>query len=166
MRAKNPGRAKIFNRFRNRILRWELGIQPRHAIDRIERRFTFLKKKVLPKVIIAYFKLLTNSWHTGSRFRFLHGTKTTVCPFCKNGPDAIEHMPKCDIVRQLFQRFGCSCSCLIQFFALDQFSFPHKFVTKVKLLSVLFSVHNSINSTTTPMHVNHLINAAVSVILQ
>ena len=154
VKAKSPGRANKNNRFRNRILRWELGIQPRHAIDRIEKRFNFLKRRLPPTIIIAYFKLLTNSWHTGRRFRFLRGGRSTLCPFCKDGPDAIEHMPKCCIVRQLFHRFGCSCTCLIQFFALDQFSFPTLFLVKVKLLSILFTVHNSINSSSTPLRYN------------
>ena len=96
----------------------------------------------------------------------MRGGRTTVCPLCKDGPDAIEHMAKCAIVRRLFNRFDCSCSNLIQFLALDQFSFPLRILTKVKLLNVIYTVHNSLNSSSSPLQVNSLINAAASIIMQ
>ena len=70
------------------------------------------------------------------------------------------------IVKKLFYRFRVSCRDLIEFFALDQISFPAHFLIKVKLLSVLYNVHCNLHADCSPEQVQFLINAAVSVTFQ
>ncbi len=88
------------------------------------------------------------------------------CRFCKDVCDAIEHLYKCPIVYKLYKRFRVSCRDLLEFFALDQASFPAQFLTKVKLINVLFHVHNNLHDDCSPEQIHFLINAAVSINFQ
>ena len=165
--TNQPSRSAIINKTRQRVERWELGLPIGYVSRRIDNRIQHLKGRAAPKMIIAYIKLLLNAWNTGRRFRHMAGRgHVRRCLFCGVGPDAIEHFYKCTIVKDLFRSYNCSCTTLLQFFALDQASFPSHFLVKVNLLACLYTVHNSINSTCTPLHVKQLIRAATSMALQ
>ena len=164
-RSCSPSRATLINKLRSRLARWHLPVPLGHVTQRALRRLLHLKGKVKPAAFVAYFKLLLNGWNTGRRFR---GTSASYakCAFCKSGADSIEHFAYCPVVRATFARHSCSCTNLLDFLALDQWSFPHQFVIKTKLLSALYIVHNSASRSSIRLDVENLIRAATSIALR
>ena len=158
----------LHSKLRQRMARWDFGDVPiGHAVFRAELRLRYLNRKVRPAVHAVYIKTLLNGWTTARRMRTLNlnGSNGVArarrkCVFCVRGDDSLEHMPRCIIVKNLFLKHCCSCNSLLHFFALDQNSFPLLFVTKVKLLSVLFTVYNALTHSDVTLNVHTLIHAA------
>ncbi len=126
-----------------------------------------MEGKIAPKHIISYSKLLNNGWTTARRMRFMKGKPAKLpCKFCRECCDSIEPMAKCPTVHKLFHRFIFTCRDMVEFMALDQQSFPERFLTKVKLINVLFNVHNTLLEDGSVEQINYLINASVSIVFR
>ncbi len=163
-----PSRAAIFDKLRVRMKRWNFGKIPQgHIMFRAMTRIDFLHGKVSPKCSASYVKLLSNAWTTTRRMRSIRGrAQSAPCLFCKDGCDAVEHLNSCPVVLKLYKQFRVTCRDRLEFFALDQASFPTMFITKVKLINVLYSVYNNLHADSSHEQIRHLINAAVSINFQ
>ena len=153
----------LWAKFRARLARWKLDAPSGIIIFRVYRRFQFLKGKVRPAILVAYFKLLMNSWITGRRLRTLATSAIPRnCRFCSRGDDSIEHMAECTVIRSEFERCRLLCRSLTDFLALDKASFPHNFIKKVKLLAAVYLTHSSLSTSSTPYSAPRLLNISVS----
>ena len=138
----------IHHLLRTRISRWRFGRQdllPGHATDRVVRRLHLLGKcsRTSPACKSAYLKLLLNGLPTTRRMRSIAGNPSEAsCLFCNRGQDAIEHFPHCPVITSLFERNGCACGSLVDFFGLDKTSFPAGFPTRANLVHTVHHAHN------------------------
>ena len=165
-KSEVPSVSHAICKFRKRVDRWNFDIPKGHAFRRILARLKFLKGRVMPTVIVAYFKLVLNSWNTARRFRSCstsNGPKQ--CVFCRNGQDSIEHFASCSRLHALFVSHGCRAGGLLNFFAIDQGSFPDKFIIKAKLIAAIYHAHCSLASARTPIHAERLLTTAVTIAL-
>ena len=139
------------------------GLQIRHAIQRAWMRLCYLRNKVKPAVVAVYLRTLLNGWTTSRRMRTCsNGANSShdICVFCENGHDSIEHFARCSVCVDLYRRHGCTSNSLINFFALDQVSFPGHFITKCKLLSVLYLIRNVLIHASHPLNIADIFRAA------
>ena len=165
-KANLPCSARVFNRFRNRVDRWDFGIPKGHAYRRIITRIQYMKGKVKPAVTVAYFKLLLNAWCTSRRFRhYSERRPSRSCIFCGDGNDSIEHFARCTRLQRLYSSHGCRSRDMLDFFALDQASFPRQFLIKTKLLAAIFFTHSSVGHACARVHVDRMLTVAVSLAL-
>ncbi len=67
------------------------------------------------------------------------------CPFCAQVKDSIEHFAVCLECMEVFHRNGLKFGGLINFLGLYQEAYwsPNILIRIVKVLSILFAVHNS-----------------------
>ena len=66
------------------------------------------------------------------------------CPFCKKFEDSIEHFAYCPIIRARYRGNHCAFSCIDQFFALDDLSYPEDTPKLACLLSSVFLARNAL----------------------
>ena len=139
----------ITHLLRTRIRRWhfeDLGIPIGHATERIMRRLQLLGKSshCTPACKAIYLKTVLNGWTTTRRMRSIAGNlQKAPCLLCKTGEDSLEHLPHCPVVRNLFDRNGCSCQHMADFIGIDKLSFPTAFQRKAKLIH---SIHHTFNT--------------------
>ena len=158
--------AKLWAKLRSRLLRWRFTIPIGIIEARVRRRLLLLEGKVRPGMFIAYWKLLTNSWNTGRRFRALHGHSRR-CIFCKQGDDSIEHFAKCPIIVHIFNSHFCTCNNIVEFFALDKacFELVACFIRKVKLLAGVYAAHSSLFVSSSNTQIMTSLRSAVCIAL-
>ena len=121
-------------------------IQEGYLAPRFKRRLNLLKDRAKASVWITYFKTCLNAWSTQRRLSSLEEAMTLhECPFCRNGPDSIEHFATCHVCFQLFHKhslkFG-NVECYLGFYQ-DAYFAPWILIKLAKVLAILYIVHNS-----------------------
>ena len=80
----------------------------------------------------------------------MRGINTTLretCPFCKRARDSLELFAYCPVVTELYQQHGIQLAPpnnFLQFLGLMKEDSGPRIFTVVKLLSVLYSTHNTL----------------------
>ena len=159
----------VFNKLRHRCERWEtrFPIPIGHVNQRLENRFHFLKGCTKPSLIAVYLRTVLNGWITERRMRTLQTTLDTKCPFCRGATDAIEHFVHCRVVINLYRQHGITISppnSFVQFLGLMHEDLGPRLHTIVKLLSVLYSSHNTLRHNR-DLHPHDVLRIAVYAIL-
>ena len=112
---------RIWWTFRGRMDRWKFDDHSGHVYRRAITRFKFLRGKMKPAFIVAFFKLFMNAWNTCERFRTASKRFAfKKCPFCNVGKDSIEHFSRCMVVKRIYRQHDCSCNCIDDFFCARQ----------------------------------------------
>ena len=165
-RSRRVDQGRLWWTFRGRMDRWKLEqSHAGHAYRRAITRFKFLKGKMKPAFIVAFFKLLMNAWNTCERFRSASNRFAyKKCPFCGIGKDSIEHFSSCHVVKLGYRQHNWSRNCLHDFFALDQASFdiPQVFLRKVKIIGALYTVHSTVTACSVKLDIPRLLKCAIS----
>ena len=133
---------------RKRMSRFDFGIPIGHAVNRASNRLNLAKGKVKPAVIATYVKTLLNAWPTSRRMRTLHRNPVSLCPFCREGDDSIEHFVRCSFCHNVFHLSGadiCVRQPCLSFFALDTACLHLPILVKrLKALAILFHLRQTI----------------------
>ena len=141
--------AIVFNKMRHRLDRWKhlFAIPIGHVNQRLENRFSMLGGVAKPSLIAVYLRTMLNGWITERRMRGISTTLRETCPFCKRARDSLEHFAFCPVVTDLYQQHGIQLAPpnnFLQFLGLMKEDNGPRIFTIVKLLSVLYSTHNTL----------------------
>ena len=141
-------RWRMIEGLRKRMSRFDFGIPIGHAVNRASNRLNLAKGKVKPAVIATYVKTLLNAWPTSRRMRTLHRNPVSLCPFCREGDDSIEHFVRCSFCHNVFHLSGadiCVRQPCLSFFALDTACLHLPILVKrLKALAILFHLRQTI----------------------
>ena len=122
--AREEQAAKLEQRIRTKLQRWQLPLFPRVGVSWFLKMFSVLRPAVPPRVAAAMWRTAWNGWVTHRRMRAVTALPNTCIFACTAvAPDSIEHYATCPRVLDLGRRLGITTpnvhDRMANFLALD-----------------------------------------------